>query len=157
MFTGSVIILALVLGIGMLVLVGMVVFVAVALSRSVAEASRRTAQQGAGPARLSEATALEISGLLREGKRIHAVKVLREATALSLLDAKNRVDRWSEAAELSAAREPETPASLIGEERLRVEAAAVLAAAGWHTAETFLREQRGLTPDAAKSLLDSLG
>lgn len=48
------------------------------------------------------------------------------------------------------------PAGTGADERLRVEASAVLATSGWHTAEAFLREQRGLTPEAARAVLDSL-
>ena len=55
-----------------------------------------------------------------------------------------------------ARRGSSTTASVPHDERLRIEAAAILATSGWHTAEAFLREQRGLTPVAAKSLLASL-
>jgi hypothetical protein len=34
----------------------------------------------------------EVIGMLRQGQKIHAIKILREATGLSLLDAKNRID-----------------------------------------------------------------
>lgn len=40
--------------------------------------------------------------------------------------------------------------------QLRIEAAAVVSASGWHAADAFLREQRGLTPEASRTLLDSL-
>ena len=104
---------------------------------------------------LSAQTVAEISSLVAQDKKIHAIKVLREATGVGLKEAKDRVEGWSEAAELqrlSAA--PSAPAA--NDERLRIEAAAIVAAAGWHSADAFLREQRGLTPEASRALLDSV-
>ena len=83
---------------------------------------------------------------------------------MGLKEAKDRADRWSDAAELRPAQAAGLPGqaaaptgAVTGDERLRIEAAAVVAASGWHVAEEFLREQRGLSPEAARALLDELG
>lgn len=114
---------------------------------------------------LSPATVAQVTALVRQGQKIHAIKLVREATGLGLKEAKDRVDGWSEVVELQAAQAasaPPTPGTVPTgttvphDERLRIEASAIVATSGWHTAEAFLREQRGLTPEAAKALLDSL-
>lgn len=118
---------------------------------------------------LDLATVAEVSRLVRSGETIRAVKTLREATGLGLKEAHDRVVGWSELLELEAARghaqQPGVPLGAQhaapdtgtgGPERVRIEAAAVLATSGWHTAEAFLREERGYSAEAAKALLDSL-
>ena len=104
---------------------------------------------------LTAETVAEISSLIARDKKIHAIKVLREATGVGLKEAKDRVDGWSEVIELQrSSAAPAAPAA--NDERLRIEAAAIVAAAGWHSADAFLREQRGLTPEASRALLDSV-
>jgi Ribosomal protein L7/L12 C-terminal domain len=134
----------------LVVLLGLVIVSALVVSRS----NARALATPTPAAPLSEATVAQISGLLRQEKKIPAIKVLREATGLGLADAKLRIDRWSDAVELAAVRPDAVP--VRDDERLRIEASAILATAGWHTAESFLTQQRGLTPEAARALLDAL-
>ncbi|ALX65800.1 ribosomal protein L7/L12 [Microbacterium sp. XT11] len=46
------------------------------------------------PRALSPATAAEVDRLVRAEQKIAAIKVLRDATGVSLQEAKDRVDRW---------------------------------------------------------------
>lgn len=119
----------------------------------------------AGPLQpLGAADSARVSALLAQRQKIGAIKVVRDATGMSLADAKHRVDHWWD-----SPQQPSVPAhqpapssgttavsALPAEERVRIEAAAIVATSGWHTAEAFLREQRGLTAEAAKALLDAL-
>lgn len=126
--------------------------------------ARRRQQAAMPPAQvraLGPADHARISELLTRGQKIEAVKVVRDVTGVPLTEAKSRVDHWWDAPSFPAAI-PSQPAPIPGaltvaaDERLRIEAAAIVATSGWHTAEAFLREQRGLTPEAAKALLDAL-
>ena len=94
----------------------------------------------------------EIAGHLQAGKKIQAIKRVREATGLGLAEAKDRVDHWNESAERAAARS----GSQGGPDRLAVEAGAVLRASGWDTAMGYLREQHGMSEDAAREFLNGL-
>lgn len=101
-----------------------------------------------------------ISEQIRLGNKIRAIKMLRICQpALDLLEAKNRVDAWSEATELNRLgpdSDSGQAASPTGEEETRIAARAVLIAAGWHTAEAYLCEHHGLSPEQARALLKTL-
>lgn len=102
---------------------------------------------------MTEQVVDEIAGHLRAGKKIQAIKRLREATGLGLAEAKDRVDHWNESAERAAAR----AGSQGGLAHLAIEAGAVLRASGWDTAMGYLREQHGMSEDTARELLNGLG
>lgn len=150
----------LVLMLGAVVLIALVVALVLALVRRGSPASLPSA------APLDVGTVEKISQLVRRDNRVEAIRVLRAATGMGLTEAHRRVVGWSDVMELRAAQESRLadsrshngmPAgSPPGDERLRIEASAVLAASGWHVAEDFLREHRGLTPAAAQALLESL-
>lgn len=155
------------LALGLLVFAAIVVIIVmVAVRRGLTEAPRPV--QGPPPA-LRPQDFDEISLLVEQDRRIPAIKLLRETTGLGLREAKEYVDHWPERITTMpaagtgpwGAAAPTTTAdplrTSVPEDRLRIEAAAILATSGWHTAEAFLRDQRGLTPEAARTLLDSLG
>lgn len=144
----------------LVVMLASVVVIGVVAAVVIASVRRGRPDSLPSAAPLDVRTVESISQLVRRDNRIEAVKVLRAATGMGLAQAHRRVVGWSDVMELQAAQQQtgqQQAGHLRGDERLKVEASAVLAASGWHTAETFLREQRGLTSETAKSLLDSLG
>lgn len=153
----------------MLLLLGLIAFVVILVMAVFVNTTRRRGTElSALPSQhpLSIDAVEHISALVERERHIEAIKVLREVTSLDLATARRRILSWSPVMELEAARGattqvPPAPALPGNETRgtdrdLRIEASAIMTTSGWHTAEQFLREQRGLSPEAAKSLLDSL-
>lgn len=81
-------------------------FAGLAIGMAYAWWEKRNARNRAasGPKRLTLATVEEITALVAGQKNLHAIKLLRMNTGLSLLDAKNRVDDWRPEEERAAAR-----------------------------------------------------
>ena len=107
---------------------------------------------------LDAATIRSVSDLVDRGRRIEAIKVLRDATGLGLKESKDWVDGWdpARAANLShSASTPEPDAAVL--EQLAIGARAVRASSGDIHAIKFVREETGWGLADAKAYVDRLG
>ncbi len=121
-------------------------------------AARETGHAAAPlPAAGSDDLAQQVRVLMSQGRKIHAVKLWREATAVSLADAVRAVERI--AADGAPPRQPAQPdpqvQSLLGPELLA--GAQHLVRQGRKIqAVKLVRDQTGLTLREAKDVVDSL-
>lgn len=137
--------------------------------RAAVEGASLTGAEALVQGRMTTEAVHTISEQLRLGNKIRAIKMLRLVEPhLDLLQAKERAERWVEEVELArvAPESPQTeghpqgrlaqPVGAASEEEIRIAARAVLVAAGWHTAEAYLGEHHGLSPEQARAVLEGL-
>jgi len=105
---------------------------------------------------IDDATRLEVTHLLASGKKIQAIKVLREATGLPLAEAKHLVDDWDRTVSAPTAR-ADTSVPSQAEIDLESEAQAVRVSAGPIAAIKRVRERTGWGLAEAKAYVDRLG
>lgn len=142
-----------VLAVVVIMLAGVLVLgVVIVLVVSTARRQRTMTPSLPSTAPLTLATVETITQLRGSGRTLEAIRVLREATGMDLAQARSRVVGWSDVLELQAAQRH----AVAPPDQVRIEASAILSTSGWHTAEAFLHEQRGFSPESAKALLDSL-
>ncbi len=94
-------------------------------------------------------TVQRVTDLVEAGKTIEAIKVLRQATGLGLVEAKNRVDNWGSH---GAAPEPE-----VDRTALDAEVRSIVAERGEIAGMKRLRERTGWGLADTKAYIDRLG
>ncbi|WP_229054073.1 ribosomal protein L7/L12 [Aeromicrobium sp. Leaf350] len=118
--------------------------------RSARARAQHPAPFGPPPRTVADAaTTQRVSDLVAAGRTIEAIKALREATGLGLVEAKERVDRWETGAAATEAAVDRT--------ELDAEVLAVRSQHGEIAAMKRLRERTGWGLADAKAYLDGLG
>jgi len=107
---------------------------------------------------IDPATSQQIGELIVRGRKIEAIKVLRDATGLGLKDSKDWVEHWdggTPAAQTAPAAQPAGTRS--ADEILAIEARAVRDASGPIAAIKHVRQRTGWGLAEAKAYVDRLG
>ncbi len=102
----------------------------------------------------------QITRLIQDGRKIEAIKVLRDHTALGLKEAKDAVERWDLSAAVPAARDIALQNSVDGGAsellpHVRAEIDSLIAAGNPIKAIKILREHTGLGLKEAKDVIDN--
>jgi ribosomal protein L7/L12 len=150
---GSPLVLALVIGGAAVLVMGGLAWLS---TRSTDAPSSRTPAFPPPQVVIDDATRLEVTHLLTSGKKIPAIKALREATGLPLAEAKHLVDDWDRTVSAPTARADTTVPSQA-EIALEAEARAVRESAGPIAAIKRVRERTGWGLAEAKAYVDRLG
>ncbi|RYJ04990.1 MAG: hypothetical protein EON52_13895 [Actinomycetales bacterium] len=134
-----------------IVLAASLVVLALALQRSLRAKKGAPAPFGPPPRTVPDAMAVQrVTELVGSDRRVEAVKFLRQATGLGLVEAKQRVDRWGAAG-------PEPVADEVDRSALDAEIRAVVAEHGEIAGMKRLRQRTGWGLADTKAYLDQLG
>ncbi len=133
-----------------IVLAAAVVVLLLAVQRSVRQKPGAPTPFGPPPRTVPDASTVQrVTDLVEAGKTIEAIKVLRQATGLGLVEAKNRVDNWGSH---GAAPEPE-----VDRTALDAEVRSIVAERGEIAGMKRLRERTGWGLADTKAYIDRLG
>lgn len=134
-----------------IVLVVSVVVLVLALRRSLRARRGAAAPFGPPPRTVPDAATVQrVTELVESDKRVEAIKVLRQATGLGLVEAKDRVDRWG-------VEDPDPVVQDVDRSALDAEIRSVVAEHGEIAGMKRLRQRTGWGLADAKAYVDRLG
>lgn len=134
-----------------IVLAASLVVLALAVQRSLRAKQGSPAPFGPPPRTVPDAATVQrVTELVGADRRVEAVKVLRQATGLGLVEAKQRIDRWG-------LEGPEPVADEVDRSALDAEIRAVVAERGEIAGMKRLRQRTGWGLADTKAYVDRLG